>query len=83
VHTQYGWHIIQALSAIKPASTQPLKDVKETIRQNLLQTKKTEAFQKWLDGVKKDFEKSVSYAAGYVPESTTTAAATTDQTTTG
>ena len=36
VHTQYGWHIIQALSAVKPASTQPLAAVKETIRQNLL-----------------------------------------------
>ena len=29
VHTQYGWHIIQALSAVKPASTQPLSAVKE------------------------------------------------------
>jgi len=80
VHTQYGWHIIQALSAVKPASTQPLKDVKQTIRQNLLQTKKTQAFQRWLDGVKKDFNKSVSYAAGYVPSSTTTTSTATQTT---
>jgi foldase protein PrsA len=83
VHTQYGWHIIQALSAVKPASTQPLSAVKETIRQNLLSQKKTDLFQKWLDGVKKDYEKSVRYQTGYVPEATTaTTAATTTATAT-
>jgi len=81
VHTQYGWHIIQALSAVKPASTQPLSAVKETIRQNLLSQKKTDLFQKWLDGVKKDYEKSVRYATGYVPEATTTATTATTATT--
>jgi parvulin-like peptidyl-prolyl isomerase len=84
VHTQYGWHIIQALSAVKPASTQPLSAVKETIRQNLLQQKKTDAFQKWLDGVKKDFAKKVRYQTGYVPASTaTTTTPTTTTTSTG
>jgi parvulin-like peptidyl-prolyl isomerase len=81
VHTQYGWHIIQALSAVKAAATQPLSAVKETIRQNLLQSKKTAAFQTWLDGVKKDYEKSVSYAAGYVPSATTSTATATTSTT--
>src|SRR5581483_9866699 len=28
VHTQYGWHIIQALSPVKPATTTPLSKVK-------------------------------------------------------
>jgi len=83
VHTQYGWHIIQALSAVKPASTQPLSAVKETIRQNLLQQKKTDAFQKWLDGVKADYAKKVRYQTGYVPSSTATTAQTTAGTTTG
>jgi foldase protein PrsA len=83
VHTQYGWHIIQALGPVKPAATQALKDVSSTIRQNLLQTKKTAAFQKWLDGVKKDYAKSVSYAAGYVPQATGTTATTTAPATTG
>ena len=83
VHTQYGWHIIQALSAVKPASTQPLSAVKETIRQNLLQQKKTDAFQKWLDGVKADYAKKVRYQTGYVPSSTATTPQTTAGTTTG
>ena len=83
VHTQYGWHIIQALSAVKPGSTQPLSAVKETIRQNLLSQKKTTLFQKWLDGVRKDYAKSVRYQTGYVPAATgTTTAATTTATAT-
>ena len=83
VHTQYGWHIIQALSAVKPASTQPLSAVKATIRQQLLSQKKTTRFQKWLDGVKKDYAKSVRYQIGYVPAATgTTTAATTTATAT-
>jgi foldase protein PrsA len=84
VHTQYGWHIIQALGPVQPATTQSLKDVSAAIKQNLLQQKKTAAFQKWLDGVRKQYEKSVRYAAGYVPETTAsiptaTTAATTNQ----
>src|SRR5712691_5549889 len=76
VHTQYGWHIIQALSAVRPATTKPLKDVKETIRQNQLQQKKTDTFQKWLDGLKKKYAKKVRYQAGYVPAATATGVST-------
>ena len=72
VHTQYGWHIIQALSAIKPATTTPLAKVKTQIQQQLLQTKKTTAMTQWLNGVKKDFAKKVHYQVGYAPASTTT-----------
>ena len=54
VHTTYGWHIIQALSAVKPAKTTPLKDDKATIRQQLVQTKKPDAMTKWLDDMKKE-----------------------------
>jgi len=70
IHTQYGWHIIQALSAVKPATTTPLASVKTQISQQLLQSKRTAAMTKWLDDVKKGFAKQISYQAGYVPEST-------------
>jgi parvulin-like peptidyl-prolyl isomerase len=70
VHTQYGWHIIQALSAVKPAKTTPLASVKTQISQQLLQSKRTAAMTKWLDDVKKSFAKQISYQAGYVPAST-------------
>jgi len=70
VHTTYGWHIIQALSAVKPAKTTPLASVKTQISQQLLQSKRTAAMTKWLDDVKKSFAKQISYQAGYVPKST-------------
>jgi parvulin-like peptidyl-prolyl isomerase len=81
VHTQYGWHIIQALSPIKPATTTPLSKVKTQIQQQLLQTKKTSVMTQWLNGVKKAFAKEVHYQVGYAPASTATTA--TAGTTTG
>jgi foldase protein PrsA len=75
VHTQYGWHIIQALSAVKPATSKPLTSVKAQISQQLLQTKRTAAMTKWLDDVKKGFAKQISYQAGYAPESTASTSA--------
>jgi parvulin-like peptidyl-prolyl isomerase len=84
VHTTYGWHIIQALSAIKPAQTKPLKDEQAAIRQQLVSTKKQDAMTKWLDDMKKSYSKKVRYQAGYTPAATTTTAgSTTAPTTTG
>ena len=83
VHSQYGWHIIEALSAIRPAKVTPLASVKQTIQQTLLQTKKTNAMNGWVAGVKKDYAKKISYAAGYTPSATTTATTTAPTTTTG
>jgi foldase protein PrsA len=77
VHTQYGWHIIQALSAIKPAKTTPLASVQQSIQSTLLSQKKSDAMNAWLAGVKKEFSKKVRYAAGYTPAVTTTSATTT------
>ena len=81
VHTTYGWHIIQALSDVKPAKVTPLTSVKEQIRQSLLQTKKTQAMQTWVDQLKKDYTSKVSYQSGYAPPTTSTAATTTGATT--
>jgi foldase protein PrsA len=84
IKTQYGWHIIQALSAVKAAKQTPLADVKSSIKQQIDQTKKTEAMNKWVADVKKEFKDDVTYQAGYEPSitettATTTAAATTDK----
>jgi parvulin-like peptidyl-prolyl isomerase len=80
VHTTYGWHIIQALSAVKPATQQPLKAVQASIQTQLLQTKKTDVINKWVDDVNKEYAKKISYQVGYTPLAT--AAATTAATTT-
>jgi foldase protein PrsA len=77
VHTQYGWHIIQALSDIKPAKTTPLASVRQSIESTLLQTKKTTTMNNWLNQVKKDFSKDVVYASGYTPSATTTSTTST------
>jgi len=77
VHTQYGWHIIQALSDVKPAKTTPLASVRQSIESTLLQTKKTTTMNNWLNGVKKDFSKDVVYASGYTPSATTTSTTST------
>jgi len=78
VHTTYGWHIIQALSAVKPATQQPLAAVKTSIQTTLLQTKKTTVINKWVDDVNKEYAKKISYQTGYTPLSTgTTTGATT------
>jgi parvulin-like peptidyl-prolyl isomerase len=80
VHSQYGWHIIQAMTAVTAAKTTPLKSVQESIRAQLLQSKKTTAMTDWVNGVKKSYAKKVAYQAGYTPASTTTTATTTSTT---
>ena len=68
VKTQYGYHIIQALSAIKPASTTTLDKVRASIRQQLEQQRKNEKITKWLEDTKKDFcTGKIKYQVGYTP----------------
>ena len=77
VKTQYGWHIIQALSDVKPARTTPLKDVQAAIKQQLLQTRQRAAWTKWINDTKKEYAKKVHYQAGFAPPTTSTASTTT------
>lgn len=67
VKTEYGYHIIEPLSEIKPAKQTPLKDVKDSIKQQLLQTKRNEAMTAWVDDVKREYEDKVRYAVGFQP----------------
>jgi parvulin-like peptidyl-prolyl isomerase len=84
VHTQYGWHIIEPLSEVKPAKQTPLKDVKASIKSQLQNTKKQAAMNTWVASVKKDFSDDIRYQAGYKPTATaTTASTTTTPATTG
>jgi foldase protein PrsA len=69
IHTQYGWHIIQAMSAIKPPSVTPLGKVKASIRQQLEQQQKNQEMTTWVDNVKKKFcnPGKIKYSPGYQP----------------
>ncbi|MFL6015504.1 MAG: peptidylprolyl isomerase, partial [Gaiellaceae bacterium] len=77
VKTEFGYHIIKALGPIKAARTTPYSQVKESIRQQLAQTKKNGAMTKWVNDTKKDFANKIHYQVGYAPPSTSTAATTT------
>ncbi len=77
VKTTYGWHVIEALTPIKPESVTKLSEVKTAIRQQLLGQKKQEEMRKWVDDTTKDFESKTTYQVGYEPPATTTGAVTT------
>jgi peptidyl-prolyl cis-trans isomerase C len=72
IHTQYGWHIIQPLSDIRPAKTTPLATVKASIQQQLLQTQKNAAMTAWVASAKKKYDKKTRYQVGYGPATTAT-----------
>ena len=74
IKTQYGWHIIQPLTGVKQATTTPLDQVKEAIKQQLASEKKTKAMREWIDGLKDEFD--VNYQVGYEPPSTQTQTST-------
>lgn len=67
VKTTYGYHIIEPLSDTKKATVQPFDKVKASIKTTLLQQKRNEAIQAWVEDQKKDYEGKVSYAVGYEP----------------
>ena len=68
IKTQYGYHIIQALSAIKAATTTPLSKVRASIKQQLEQQRKNEKITKWLEDTKKDYcNGKIKYQVGYQP----------------
>jgi parvulin-like peptidyl-prolyl isomerase len=80
--TQFGWHIVKADGPVKPERATPLEEVKESIKQQLEQTEKNEALEKWLKDLEKRYERETVFAAGFEPEKTelaTTGATTTQK----
>lgn len=76
VHSKFGWHIIQALKPATPHRSTPFAQVKESIKQQLLQQRQSTAVQKWLGDLTKEYASKISYAKGLAP-TTSTAATTT------
>jgi parvulin-like peptidyl-prolyl isomerase len=83
VHSVYGWHVLQPVSAIHPAHVQTFKEVEQQIQANLSQQQKQLAWQNWLQKMAKDYKSKVSYQSGYEPATTVTPPAQTVPTTTG
>ncbi len=75
VHTQFGWHVIQPVGPVNPpkkASSIPFDQVKAAIKQQQVQQKKQDTFNKWWNDTKKDFAKKTKYQAGYTPPASQT-----------
>ena len=70
VHSKFGWHIIEALGPAKPptpAKPTPLSQVKEAIRQTLIQNKRNTLVQDWQTKLMKTYCPKIAYQAGYAP----------------
>ena len=71
IKTQYGYHIIQPLTDVKPGRVTPFTEVRSQIKSQLLQQKKADAVSKWVSDVEKEYKGKVTYAAGFEPPDTT------------
>ncbi len=74
VKTPYGWHIIR-VTDVRKATQQKFEDVKDQIEQILIQQRRADAYQKFLDELKKKakieiFVKELQAAKGASQETT-------------
>jgi foldase protein PrsA len=77
VKSTFGYHLIEALGPVTPASTRKLDaTLKASIKTQLVGTAKQKKISAWLNGVKSDLAKEISYAKGYAPAATTTTGTT-------
>ena len=76
VKTQFGWHVIEVLSDIKPKSVTPLKEVEQSIRDTLLREKQNGAMRKWVNELDEKYADQIAYAPGFAPPPTETAETT-------
>lgn len=68
VHSQYGWHIIEALGPIKPAKQQSYKQAAATIKANLLQSDQQNLLKTFTNKMDHYYcDGRIHYAAGYTP----------------
>ncbi|MDQ3380727.1 MAG: peptidylprolyl isomerase [Actinomycetota bacterium] len=76
VKTTYGYHVIEALTPVKKATTTPIAKVRASIRATLLQEKRTTFMTTWVEDLKDEYDGKVSYATGFeppdIPDATTT-----------
>jgi parvulin-like peptidyl-prolyl isomerase len=79
IKTQFGYHLIEPLAAVKAGSVTPFTQVKDQIKTQLESETKNTAVTKWVADVEKQYKDKVQYAAGFEPPDTST---TTGETTT-
>jgi parvulin-like peptidyl-prolyl isomerase len=70
IKTTFGWHIVQALSPVRPSALLPLATVKNGIRQKLVKQRRDRAMDQWLLDVQKLYcsgPERVRYAPAFAP----------------
>ena len=72
VKTEFGYHLIQPLTDVKPGSVTPFAQVKSQIRTQLVSERKNNAVNDWVTETQKKYEGKVTYAAGFEPPDTST-----------
>jgi parvulin-like peptidyl-prolyl isomerase len=73
VKSTYGYHLIEALGPVTPATTRKLDaTLKASIKTQLIGTAKQKKINAWLTSVKSSLAKKITYAAGYAPSTTST-----------
>lgn len=77
VESEYGWHLIKALSDIEPEAVTPFADVQEAIREQLLQAARNTLMSDWVTETKQKYEGQIVYVTGFAPPPTIAAPATT------
>jgi parvulin-like peptidyl-prolyl isomerase len=70
VRSQYGYHVIQALSDVKKPDLKP-------IRASLLQQKQNQVMAQWVQDLQNRYKNKVKYAAGFQPPAVPTTSTTT------
>jgi foldase protein PrsA len=77
VKTQFGWHVITALADIVPAGTTPLAEVRDSIREQLLQEERNQVMSDWVVEARAKYDGQVRYQIGFAPAASATAGADT------
>jgi foldase protein PrsA len=67
VKTQFGYHLIEPIEDTQKATARPFEKVQASIKALLLQQKRNEEIQKWVEDQKSAYDGKISYAAGYEP----------------
>ena len=72
VKTEFGYHLIQPLAAVKAGSVTPFAEVKAQIKSQLVEERKNKAVSDWASKIEKKYDGKVTYAAGFEPPDTST-----------
>ena len=75
IKTEFGYHLIQPLAAVKKGSVTPFAQVKAQIKTQLESERKNEAVKDWVEETQSSYEDKVQYAAGFEPPETSTGTA--------